>query len=236
MGDEGVETLLEKYRISSADADRPIAKHIHAEFRINSRAMLKEHAASLRAEVAQLKDSLEILGQRGDLEKMRADIAEEKVTQLQREVAEDTRWVMLDAVKKHELGLDTHGDGVFYNKRAEAAEAEVARLQLERTRLLERLTHISFVVTGNDAALIDCDPKQADTSLKSYGETLAEAEVARLERERDEARETSRELNRRNGELQRSLNLESGRKAWYGYWRAAFDLFGDAMRKKEAVE
>ncbi len=38
-----------------------------------------EAIASLCAEVARLKDSLEILGQRADLEKMRADIAEEKV-------------------------------------------------------------------------------------------------------------------------------------------------------------
>lgn len=39
--------------------------------------------ASLRAEIVRLKESLDILGERGDLEKMRADIAEEKVAQSQ---------------------------------------------------------------------------------------------------------------------------------------------------------
>jgi len=34
-------------------------------------------------------------------------------------------------------------------------------------------------------------------------------------------RETNRRLNRRCQELEKTLNIESGRKAWYGYYQAA---------------
>lgn len=59
---------------------------------------------------------------------MEAYAAQQTAT-LRDEIAEHTRWVMKDAVRKHDMGLATHGDGIFYNKRAEAAEREVAALR-----------------------------------------------------------------------------------------------------------
>lgn len=73
---------------------------------------------------------------------------------------------------------------------------------------------------------------EGETGLKvAFAERCAE-----LENQLIESRSTNRELNRRNGELHRALNLESGRKAWYGYYQAAFQLFDEAMRKKEELE
>jgi hypothetical protein len=51
-----------------------------------------------------------------------------------------------------------------------------------------------------------------------------------------EARETNRELNRRNGELQKALNLETGRKAWYGYYSAAMACFKQMAERAEKAE
>jgi len=48
-----------------------------------------------------------------------------------------------------------------------------------------------------------------------------EAEVLRL-------RETNRELNRRNQSLDHALAAETGKKAWYGYYKAALTLYRDA--------
>jgi|SRR6266850_795793 len=62
---------------------------------------------------ASLKDSLEILGGRADLEKMRADIAEEKVESLQRDNV-----VLLDALEKAQ---------------GEKIEAEISIRNLENT-------------------------------------------------------------------------------------------------------
>lgn len=49
-------------------------------------------------------------------------------------------------------------------------------------------------------------------------------------------RETNRELNRRNQALQHSLNQESGRKSWHGYFRAALSLFGKADDDRKKAE
>jgi len=48
---------------------------------------------------------------------------ERELAEAREEIAEHTRWVLLlDAKRKHDMGLETHGDGVWYNARAEAAE------------------------------------------------------------------------------------------------------------------
>ena len=47
---------------------------------------------------------------------------------------------------------------------------------------------------------------------------------------------TNRELNRRNQELQHTLNVESGRKAWYGYYLAFIQLIGMIEKDRKAAE
>lgn len=58
--------------------------------------------------------------------------------------------------------------------------------------------------------------KLKDAALETHDE---------LRDSRDRLQETNRELNRRNQALQHSLNLESGRKSWYGYFQAVMQLF-----------
>lgn len=185
----------------------------------------------LAAYAASLKESLEILGGRRDLEKIRA---EQYLAKLQAEHGTVSPEAVMLAmlVQDLEAGLNARNSIEMLDQglsrmavvmegyadlekiRADIAEEKVARLQ-------SRLTHISFVVTGNDAALIDCDPKQVDTSLKSYGETLAEAEVARLEKERDAA-----------------LKDVDGWKREFNIWRSAWlrEIGGTIRNKHHEID
>jgi lipid A disaccharide synthetase len=62
-----------------------------------------------------------------------------------------------------------------------------------------------------------------------------ESTAMELEKERDQARQTSREMNRRNQELQHTLNIESGRKAWKGYFDACWRVMKDDHDKHQAI-
>jgi len=76
--------------------------------------------AFLRAEVARLKALLNYDGQRGDLEKVRADIAEEKVAKLQEQLA----W---------------HKQQMNEGYKVPALEEKVARLEKERDEARKEL-------------------------------------------------------------------------------------------------
>ena len=59
-----------------------------------------------------------------------------------------------------------------------------------------------------------------------------------LEEQVQELRKTNRELNRRNGALQHTINTMTDRSIWYGYYKAAMSLFGweEYARKKAESE
>ncbi len=50
----------------------------------------------------------------------------------------------------------------------QAAEAYSQSLREELAQARERLKHVSFVVTGNDHALISCSPAEVDVKLRDY--------------------------------------------------------------------
>jgi hypothetical protein len=61
-------------------------------------------------------------------------------------------------------------------------------------------------------------------------------EVARLREEIERLRATNRELNRRCQALTHTINTNSDRRTWYGYFQAAMSLFGKEEEKRKAAE
>jgi len=61
------------------------------------------------------------------------------------------------------------------------------------------------------------------------------AKIAELEQERDQARQTAQELNRRNGVLQKVANDHTERGAWHRYFVAALNILRDEARANEGL-
>ena len=119
MGDEGVEQQeTAQFRNAEPSYADFVANHPDLPF---PQLGAMQH---LLDEVARLKESLEILGGRADLEKMRADIAEERVARLQSELqqAQDELQGALIAEKAY----------ISANNERIALLADVARLEKER--------------------------------------------------------------------------------------------------------
>ncbi len=79
--------------------------------------------------------------------------------------------------------------------------------------------------------------RSPSTVMVDFAEAYAQHVAAGETRDLEQARETARELNRRNGALQHTLNTITDRNVWYGYYKAALSLYGweeDARKKAES--
>jgi hypothetical protein len=62
------------------------------------------------------------------------------------------------------------------------------------------------------------------------------AQLSAMREERDMARETNRKLNRENQDLQSTLNVETGRKAWRGYFYSTLSILREEKISADALK